>query len=82
MPLPAHAPVLSTYRLQMSGDAFTFADAEKALDYLDDLGVTHLYLSPILTAEPGSSHGYDVTDPATVSAEPRWPRPHITAAWV
>ncbi|MDF2583361.1 MAG: maltooligosyl trehalose synthase, partial [Mycobacterium sp.] len=60
---------LSTYRLQMRGDSFTFADAIDLLDYLDDLGVSHLYLSPILTAAAGSSHGYDVTDPTTVSAE-------------
>lgn len=59
--------VLSTYRLQMRGDVFTFGDAEKLLDYLDELGVTHLYLSPILTAAEGSTHGYDVTDPTTVS---------------
>ena len=71
MPTPARLPVLSTYRLQMSGarDGFTFAEAEKVVDYLGDLGVTHLYLSPILTAEPGSTHGYDVTDPTTVSAD-------------
>ncbi|OBE97879.1 malto-oligosyltrehalose synthase [Mycolicibacterium elephantis] len=62
------ARVLSTYRLQMRGDCFTFADAEKQLDYLDALGVSHLYLSPILTAGHGSTHGYDVTDPTTVSA--------------
>jgi (1->4)-alpha-D-glucan 1-alpha-D-glucosylmutase len=66
-------PVLSTYRLQLrgpsSGFAFTFADAENLLDYLDDLGVSHLYLSPIMTAVRGSSHGYDVTDPMTVSLE-------------
>jgi (1->4)-alpha-D-glucan 1-alpha-D-glucosylmutase len=62
-------PVLSTYRLQMRGDGFTFADAEDLLPYLDDLGVSHLYLSPILTATHGSTHGYDVTDPTTVSAE-------------
>src|ERR1700754_1692450 len=61
--------VLSTYRLQMRGDNFTFADAEKLLPYLDDLGVSHLYLSPILTALHGSTHGYDVTDPTTVSSE-------------
>ena len=61
-------PVLSTYRLQMRGDSFTFADAENLLPYLDDLGVSHLYLSPILTAARGSTHGYDVTDPTTVSA--------------
>lgn len=51
----------------MRGDAFTFADAEAQLDYLDSLGVSHLYLSPILTASEGSTHGYDVTDPTTVS---------------
>ncbi|HKV20686.1 MAG TPA: malto-oligosyltrehalose synthase [Mycobacterium sp.] len=62
-------PVLSTYRLQMRGDAFTFADAEAVLPYLDELGVSHLYLSPILTAAAGSTHGYDVTDPTSVSAE-------------
>lgn len=66
-------PILSTYRLQLrgesSGSAFTFADAENLLDYLDELGVTHLYLSPIMTATTGSSHGYDVTDPTTVSPE-------------
>jgi (1->4)-alpha-D-glucan 1-alpha-D-glucosylmutase len=66
-------PVLSTYRLQLrgasSGFAFTFADAENLLDYLDELGVSHVYLSPVLTAVIGSAHGYDVTDPTTVSAE-------------
>jgi (1->4)-alpha-D-glucan 1-alpha-D-glucosylmutase len=61
-------PVLSTYRLQMRADCFTFADAENLLEYLDELGVSHLYLSPILTAAEGSTHGYDVTDPTTVSA--------------
>lgn len=66
-------PVVSTYRLQLRGEssgfAFTFADAEDLLDYLNDLGVSHLYLSPIMTATTGSSHGYDVTDPTTVSPE-------------
>jgi len=63
----------STYRLQLrgpaSGQPFLFADAENLLDYLDDLGVTHVYLSPILTAVNGSTHGYDVTDPTTVFDE-------------
>ncbi|HEX9175157.1 MAG TPA: alpha-amylase family glycosyl hydrolase, partial [Mycobacterium sp.] len=69
----ASAAVVSTYRLQLrgpaSGQPFTFADAENLLDYLDDLGVTHVYLSPILTAVNGSTHGYDVTDPTTVFDE-------------
>ncbi len=71
-PFLASAPV-STYRLQLrgpaSGQSFTFADAENVLDYLDDLGVTHVYLSPILTSMTGSTHGYDVTDPTTVFDE-------------
>jgi (1->4)-alpha-D-glucan 1-alpha-D-glucosylmutase len=66
-------PVLSTYRVQLrgpdSGFGFTFADVENLLDYLDELGVSHVYLSPILTAVHGSTHGYDVTDPTTVSPE-------------
>ncbi|MCG5433526.1 malto-oligosyltrehalose synthase [Mycobacterium sp. MYCO198283] len=61
-------PVISTYRLQLRGDCFRFADAERLVDYLAELGVSHLYLSPILTAAEGSTHGYDVTDPTTVSA--------------
>jgi (1->4)-alpha-D-glucan 1-alpha-D-glucosylmutase len=66
-------PVLSTYRLQLraesSGFGFTFADAEKLLDYFAELGVSHLYLSPILTPVVGSAHGYDVADTTKVSAE-------------
>src|SRR5207248_2281080 len=44
---------LATYRLQLSAD-FRFADAERLLPYLDALGVTHLYVSPILQARAGS----------------------------
>ncbi len=62
-------PLRSTYRLQLRPDAFTFADAEATLDYLAALGISHAYLSPLLTATRGSLHGYDVTDPTTVSAE-------------
>ncbi|HWF27255.1 MAG TPA: malto-oligosyltrehalose synthase [Mycobacterium sp.] len=66
-------PVRATYRLQLRGESsgfgFTFADAENLLDYLDELGISHLYLSPITTAVRGSSHGYDVTDPTAVSPE-------------
>ncbi|WP_343599012.1 malto-oligosyltrehalose synthase [Mycobacterium sp.] len=66
-------PVLSTYRLQLrgvaSGFGFTFDDAANLVDYLDELGVSHLYLSPVMTAVRGSAHGYDVTDPTSVSPE-------------
>ena len=37
--------------------------------YLADLGVSHAYLSPVLQAAPGSTHGYDVVDPARPSDE-------------
>ncbi|CAM3693133.1 malto-oligosyltrehalose synthase [Tsukamurella strandjordii] len=65
---PAGRPVGATYRLQL-GPGFTFADAAARVPYLADLGVTHLYLSPVLEAVAGSTHGYDVTDPTRVRAE-------------
>jgi (1->4)-alpha-D-glucan 1-alpha-D-glucosylmutase len=61
------APV-STYRLQLQ-PGFGFADAGAIADYLADLGVTHAYLSPILQAAPGSTHGYDVVNHSRVSAD-------------
>ncbi|MDQ7995222.1 MAG: malto-oligosyltrehalose synthase [Luteibacter sp.] len=55
-------------RLQMHAD-FGFADAARVAPYYAALGISHLYLSPILTARKGSTHGYDVADPTTVNAE-------------
>jgi (1->4)-alpha-D-glucan 1-alpha-D-glucosylmutase len=55
-----------TYRLQLHAD-FGFAAAAAQLAYLADLGVSHLYLSPVLQAAPGSMHGYDVVDHARLS---------------
>ncbi|MDO5635290.1 MAG: malto-oligosyltrehalose synthase [Micrococcus sp.] len=52
----------STYRLQITPQ-FPLAAARQTLDYLHRLGVDWVYLSPLLAAEPGSSHGYDVVDP-------------------
>ena len=60
------SPPTSTYRLQLH-EGFTFADARPLLPRLADLGVSHLYLSPILQAAPGSAHGYDVVDHGRVS---------------
>lgn len=65
---PDPRPLSSTYRLQLHAD-FTFAAAARVVPYLADLGVSHLYLSPVLTAVPGSQHGYDVVDHSRVSAE-------------
>ncbi|MFI5079971.1 MAG: malto-oligosyltrehalose synthase, partial [Streptosporangiales bacterium] len=67
MPDARPAPV-STYRLQLQ-PGFGFAEAGEVAGYLSDLGVTHVYLSPILQAAPGSRHGYDVVDHARVSAD-------------
>jgi (1->4)-alpha-D-glucan 1-alpha-D-glucosylmutase len=32
------------------------------VDYLRELGVSHVYCSPFLQAVPGSTHGYDIVD--------------------
>jgi (1->4)-alpha-D-glucan 1-alpha-D-glucosylmutase len=56
----------STYRLQLH-PGFTFADAAARVPYLAELGVSHLYLSPVLQAAPGSTHGYDVVDPSRLN---------------
>ncbi len=58
----------ATYRLQLHAD-FTFADAEARVGYLASLGVTHLYLSPVLQAAEGSQHGYDVVDHGRISED-------------
>jgi (1->4)-alpha-D-glucan 1-alpha-D-glucosylmutase len=55
----------STYRLQIT-ERFTLQDAAAVADYLRDLGVDWLYLSPLLAAETGSDHGYDVVDHTAV----------------
>ncbi|KGM13212.1 malto-oligosyltrehalose synthase [Cellulomonas bogoriensis] len=64
---PRGRPVpVSTYRLQL-GAELTLDDAVDLVPYLDRLGVTHLYLSPVLTPSPGSTHGYDVVDHDEIS---------------
>jgi (1->4)-alpha-D-glucan 1-alpha-D-glucosylmutase len=66
--MPSSTPISSTYRLQFNKD-FTFQDATKLLDYLSELGITHLYASPIWRSRPGSTHGYDVIDPTRLNPE-------------
>ncbi|MEG3164178.1 malto-oligosyltrehalose synthase [Sphingomonas sp. PB2P19] len=58
----------ATYRFQFH-DGFTFADAEVLVPYLDKLGISHVYASPITTARAGSTHGYDVVDPTRINPE-------------
>ena len=58
----------STYRIQLNPD-FRFADTLKILDYLHELGISDLYLSPILASRKGSTHGYDVIDPTRINPD-------------
>ncbi|QNO37221.1 malto-oligosyltrehalose synthase [Protaetiibacter sp. SSC-01] len=58
----------STYRVQVSAD-FPLADAAELADYLRTLGADWFYLSPLLAATPGSTHGYDVVDHSRVDPE-------------
>ncbi|MGA5287351.1 malto-oligosyltrehalose synthase [Streptomyces pseudogriseolus] len=65
---PALAVPTATYRLQLQPD-FPFHAATTAVPHLAALGVSHLHLSPVLEAVPGSQHGYDVVDPTRVREE-------------
>ncbi|HWG58219.1 MAG TPA: malto-oligosyltrehalose synthase [Candidatus Acidoferrales bacterium] len=58
----------ATYRVQFNLN-FRFADAERLIPYLHDLGISHLYSSPKDTARRGSAHGYDVADPMHINSE-------------
>ncbi|WP_261556913.1 malto-oligosyltrehalose synthase [Frankia tisae] len=58
----------STYRLQLNLD-FSFTDAAVIVPYLATLGVSHLYLSPVLEAAPGSTHGYDLVEHGQINPE-------------
>jgi (1->4)-alpha-D-glucan 1-alpha-D-glucosylmutase len=62
------SPLTATYRLQLNAD-FTLRHAHARVDYFDRLGVSHLYLSPVLAARRGSRHGYDVIDPTRINPE-------------
>ncbi|MBE0467005.1 MAG: malto-oligosyltrehalose synthase [Candidatus Desulforudis sp.] len=58
----------ATYRVQFNA-GFKLAEARALVAYLDALGITDLYASPLLQARRGSAHGYDVTDPSRVNPE-------------
>ncbi|MGH9411631.1 MAG: alpha-amylase family glycosyl hydrolase, partial [Vicinamibacterales bacterium] len=60
MERPRVVPV-STYRLQIHG-GFPLTAARAIVPYLQRLGIGAIYTSPYFAAEPGSTHGYDVTN--------------------
>src|SRR3712207_2755959 len=59
---------VATYRLQLNNQ-FKFADAAAIVEYLDGLGLTDAYVSPLSMARPGSNHGYDVLDPGRLNPD-------------
>ncbi|MBV2153462.1 malto-oligosyltrehalose synthase [Kitasatospora sp. SUK 42] len=67
-PRPAATVPSSSYRLQLQ-PGFTLRDATAAVPYLAALGVSHLHLSPLLEAAPGSTHGYDTVDHTRISEQ-------------
>lgn len=52
---------LATYRVQFNKE-FDFNAAKEIVPYLQELGISDLYASPIFKARDGSAHGYDVVD--------------------
>ncbi len=58
-----------TYRVQLTHELGFRRVRDVVLPYVRELGVSHLYLSPVLKAHRGSTHGYDVVDPTRVSPE-------------
>jgi (1->4)-alpha-D-glucan 1-alpha-D-glucosylmutase len=59
---------IATYRLQFN-PRLRFEDARELVPYLESLGVTDLYASPLFQARRDSPHGYDVTDPNRFNQE-------------
>ncbi|HEV7329697.1 MAG TPA: malto-oligosyltrehalose synthase [Flavisolibacter sp.] len=59
---------VSTYRIQFHKD-FSFEKLEQIIPYLQQLGVTTLYASPVFEAVPGSTHGYDAVNPLRINPE-------------
>lgn len=58
----------STYRIQFNKE-YTFQNFQSIINYLEKLGVSTVYASPVLKAVPGSMHGYDVADPHAINPE-------------
>jgi (1->4)-alpha-D-glucan 1-alpha-D-glucosylmutase len=58
----------ATYRLQFNAE-FGFQHAAHLAAYLADLGISHIYASPIFRARKGSPHGYDGVDPNQLNPE-------------
>jgi (1->4)-alpha-D-glucan 1-alpha-D-glucosylmutase len=60
-PEPGFVAIRATYRLQFH-QGFTFRDAAALVPYLAQLGISHVYASPLMEARAGSTHGYDIVN--------------------
>jgi (1->4)-alpha-D-glucan 1-alpha-D-glucosylmutase len=58
----------ATYRMQFH-KGFTLRHAKDLVPFLHEVGVSHLYASPLLKAVTGSMHGYDVCDFSRLNPE-------------
>jgi len=58
----------STYRIQFNAE-YTFKHLSGILDFLDELGITTIYASPLQLPTKGSTHGYDGIDPSRINEE-------------
>lgn len=58
----------ATYRVQLHRD-FNLKQLEEILPYLQELGISTIYASPIFEAQPGSTHGYDTFDPNRIASD-------------
>lgn len=58
----------ATLRLQFH-KGFSLDDAVAVVPYAQALGISHVYASPLLTARPGSTHGYDIVDHNAINPE-------------
>jgi len=59
---------VATYRVQLNAD-FNFDNLKQIVPYLNQLGISHIYASPIFQAKKGSGHGYDIVDPNQISSD-------------
>ena len=77
----------ATYRLQFN-EHFRLTDALALVPYFHELGISHIYASPLFKASPHSSHGYDVCDFNQLNPEigtetdlKNWQMPCMTRTW-
>ena len=58
----------ATYRVQLNASC-CFKEVQGAVSYFHTLGISDLYASPFLQAQPRSPHGYDIVNHAAINPE-------------